>query len=146
MHSVGEYERLADDAATVSDLLDLGIQPQVGVAALERPVAERVDLLVEAGADPRDLALGDPQAERLDNLVDLPRRDAGDIRLLHHRDERLLGPAARLEEAREVAATPDLWDRQLDLARARLPRPRPVAVAVRETLLAAHAPLSADQL
>jgi len=52
VHRVGEHERFADDAATVADLLDLRIQPQVGVAALGRPVTECVDLLVKAGADP----------------------------------------------------------------------------------------------
>jgi hypothetical protein len=34
-------------------------------------------------ADPGDLVLRDPQPERLDHLVDLARRDAGDVRLLH---------------------------------------------------------------
>jgi hypothetical protein len=64
VHAIGEHQRFTHDAAAVSDLLDLRVQPQVGVAALERPVAERVDLLVEARADPRDLALRDPQPQR----------------------------------------------------------------------------------
>ena len=147
VHAVGEHEALAHDAASVSDLLHLGVQPQVRIAALERPVAEGVDLLVQALADPRDLALGDPQPQRLDHLVDLARGDTGDIRLLHDRDERLLGAPPRLEEAREVAAAAELGDRQLDLARARRPRPRPVAVAMGEPLLrGALAAVRADQL
>jgi hypothetical protein len=52
----------------------------------------------------RDLALRDAQAERLHHLVDLARRDAGDVGLLDHGHERLLGAAARLQEAREVGA------------------------------------------
>ena len=48
---------LAHDAAAVSDLLHLGVEPEVRVAALERPVAEGVDLLVEPLADAGDLAL-----------------------------------------------------------------------------------------
>jgi hypothetical protein len=52
VHRVGEHQALAHDAAAVADLLHLRVQPQVGVAALERPVAEGVDLLVQAGADP----------------------------------------------------------------------------------------------
>jgi hypothetical protein len=71
VHAVGEHERLAHDTARVADLLDLGIEPQVGVAVFKRPVAEGVDLLVEILTDPRDLALRDPQPERLDHLVDL---------------------------------------------------------------------------
>src|SRR5439155_15241595 len=146
VHPIGEHERLAYDTAAVPDLLDLGVQPQVRVAALERPVAKRVDLLVEAGADPRDLALRDPQPQRLDHLIDLAGRDAGDVGLLHHTHQRLLAAPARLEEAREVTAAADLRNRQLDLTRARRPRAGPVAVAVRQPLLAALTALGADQL
>jgi hypothetical protein len=42
----------AHDAAAVADLLDLGVEPQVGVAALERPVAEGVDDAMIEGAMP----------------------------------------------------------------------------------------------
>jgi hypothetical protein len=104
VHSVGEHERLADDAAAVSHLLHLRVEPQVGVATLERPVAEGLHLLVQAGADARDLALRDPQPERLDDLVDLAGRDAGDVGLLHDRDQRLLRALARLQKTREVGA------------------------------------------
>src|SRR4029077_4486290 len=102
--------------------------------ALQRPVAEGVDLLIEAGADPRDLALRDPQPERLAPRVDLPGRDAGDVCLLHDRHQRLLASAPRLEKAWEVAAAAQLRNRELDLACPCLPRPRPVTVAVREPL------------
>src|SRR6266545_2673347 len=135
MHRVGKHERFAHDPVAVSDLLDFRVEPEIRVAALERPVAERVDPLVETGADPRHLALRDPQPQRLDHLVDLPGRHAGHIRLLHHRDQRLLRASARLEEAGEVRATPQLRDRQLELAGACRPCPRPVAVAVRQPLL-----------
>src|SRR5262249_34951170 len=135
VHAVGEHERLADDAAAITDLLHLGIKPQVRVAALERPVAEGVDLLVEALADPRDLALRDPQPQRLDHLVDFACGDTGHIGLLHDCDERLLAPPARLQKAGEVAATADLGDRQLDLTSTGVPGPRPVAVAMRQPLL-----------
>jgi hypothetical protein len=33
VHAVGEHERFPDDAAAVADLLDLGVEPQVRVAA-----------------------------------------------------------------------------------------------------------------
>ena len=144
---VGEHERLLHDPAAVPDLLDLRVQPQVGVAALQRPVPEGLHLLVEPRTDPRDLALRDPQAERLDHLVDFARRDAGDVRLLHDRHQRLLTPLTRLEKAREVAAAADLRDRQLDLARPRRPGTRPVAVAVCQPLRwGALAVAGADQL
>jgi hypothetical protein len=79
---VFEHERLLHDPAAVPYLLDLRVQPQVRVAALERRVAERLDLLIEAGADPGDLRLRDPQVERLDDLVDLAGGDTSDVRLL----------------------------------------------------------------
>jgi hypothetical protein len=50
-----DHQAFADDAAAVADLLHLRVQPQVRVAPLERPVAKRLHLLVEAGADTRDL-------------------------------------------------------------------------------------------
>ena len=52
VHGVGEHQRFTHDAAAIADLLDLRIQPQIGVAALERAVAERLHLLVESLADP----------------------------------------------------------------------------------------------
>jgi hypothetical protein len=52
VHGIGEHQRLRHDAAAVAHLLDLRIQPQVGVAALQRPAAEGLQLLIEAGADP----------------------------------------------------------------------------------------------
>ena len=52
MHGIGEHERLLYDPAAVADLLDLCVEPQVRVAALERSVAKGLHLLVEALADP----------------------------------------------------------------------------------------------
>jgi len=50
-------------------------------------------------------------------------------------------------ELERRAAPPELRDRQLELARPRLPRPRPIAIAVRKPLLRRPlTPASADQL
>ena len=76
MHAVRDDQRLGDDAAAVADLLHLGVQEQVRVAALQRPRPERLDVLVQRLADAADVGLGDPQPEPLDELVDAPRRDA----------------------------------------------------------------------
>jgi hypothetical protein len=54
--AVGDDHALPPDAAAVADLLDLRVDEQVWVAALQRPRAERLDLLVQAAADPADLA------------------------------------------------------------------------------------------
>ena len=140
-------QRLGDDAAAVADLLHLGVEEQIRVAALQRPRPERLDVLVERLADAADLGLGDPQPEPLDELVDPPGRDAEHIGLLDDRQQRLLGALARLQEAREVAALPELGDLQLQLARARVPAPGPIAVAMRRAILGpALTTLRADQL
>ena len=137
--AVRDHQRLVDDAAAVADLLDLGVEEQVRVAALQRPGPERVDVLIQRLADPADLALADPQPEALDQLIDPPRRDAAHIGLLDDGQQRLLRAPARLQEAREVAALADLGDLQLDLARARVPAPGPIPVAMRRAILAAGA-------
>ena len=51
VHAVRDHQRLVDDAAAVADLLDLRVQQQVRVGALQRPRAERLDVLVERRAD-----------------------------------------------------------------------------------------------
>src|SRR5687768_18495121 len=110
MHAVSDHQRLVDDAAAVADLLDLRVEEQVRVAALQRAGPERVDVLIERLADPADLALADPQPQTLDQLVDPAGRDAADIGLLDHPEQRLLGAPARLQNARKVAALTDLGD------------------------------------
>jgi hypothetical protein len=82
------------------------------------------DLLPSETGEPETLA------HRLDDVVDRSRRDARDVCLLDHRRRRLLGHAARLQEARKVRALPELRDAQLGGAGARLPVPVPVAVAL----------------
>src|SRR4051812_8709594 len=143
---VRDHDRLARDAAAVADLLDLRVDEQIRVAALQRPLAKRLDLLVEQPRDPTALALADAQPEPLDELIAPPRRHAADIGLLDDRDERLLGALARLQEAREVAALTDLRDLQLDLPGPRVPPPRPIAVAMRRPILGPLAVSRADQL
>jgi hypothetical protein len=43
---MGDDERLVDHAAAVSDLLDLRVEKQIRIAALQRPRPERLDVLV----------------------------------------------------------------------------------------------------
>ena len=57
MDAVSDHQRLGDNAAAVADLLDLRVQEQVGVAALQGPGPERVDVLIQRLADAADLAL-----------------------------------------------------------------------------------------
>ena len=82
---------------------------------------------------------------RLDQVVDRARRDALDVGLLDHRRQRLLGHAPRLQEAREVAALPELGDAQLDRPGPRLPVPVAVAVALGQPIRALLAIAGAGQ-
>ena len=118
--------------AAVTDLDDLRIQPQIRMRALQRPLAERLDLIVQRPAQRADAVLAHAMdAELLDEAVDLAGRDTVDVGLHHDRDDRLLTAPPRLKERREVRARPLLGDLQLDLADPRLPPPRPIPVAMR---------------
>lgn len=77
-----------DDAAVLPDLHVGGIDPQVRPIALDRPVEEGPDPLVDLFAQPRDpsaslragLALRYPApAHDLDQVIDRPGRDALDV-------------------------------------------------------------------
>ncbi len=147
MDAVRDHQRLVDHAAAVADLLDLGIEEQVRIGALQRTRPERLHVLIERLTDAADLALGNPQPEALDQLVDAARGDPAHIGLLDDRQQRLLGPPARLQEAREVAAAAQLGDLQLDRPRPRLPLPRPITVAMRHPIIRTPlTELGADQL
>jgi hypothetical protein len=143
---VRDHDALARHAAAVADLLDLGVDEQIRVAALQRPLAEGLHLLVEQAGDPADLALRNPQPEALDELFDPPRGHPAHVGLLHDRHQRLLRSLARLQEAGEVAALTDLGDLQLDLTRPGVPPPGPIAVAMRRPIVGALTMGGADQL
>jgi hypothetical protein len=80
----------------------------------QRPLAEHPDLLVQPLAQPGDLVLGQPgDAQLLHQPIHPPGADAADPGLLDDRDQGLLGPPARFQEAREVGALAQPGDRQL---------------------------------
>jgi len=141
-----DYCRHGYDAAAVADLEVGGVEPEIRPLALDRPVEEGIDPLVDVLAQLGDLALRDAgQAHRLHQLVDAAGRHAADPSLLDHRDQRLLGGLARLEERREVRPLAQLRDAQLERSEARVEAALAVAVAVIEPIGAALVPAGADQ-
>jgi hypothetical protein len=85
--------------AVVAHLDLLGVEPEIGVVALERALPEGLDLLVELAAERRDAVLRHPlDPELLDEAIDLARRDPVHISLEHDRHDRLLRAPAGLEE------------------------------------------------
>jgi hypothetical protein len=103
---------------------------------------------VELGADPAHLRLGDPrlQPERDDQIVDLPGRDAMDVGLDHHREQRPVDPAGPLQHRREEAALAQLRDPQLDITGLRREQPVSSPVAMRRARRRAFMGLRADHL
>ena len=140
-HPVGHHHRHRDDVAVFAHVLVARVQPDVRVFGLQPPAAEGGHLLVQARAEPADLALadaGDPQ--RLHQRLHLPRAHPLHVGLSDHRHQGLLGPPSHLQEARVVAPRPQLRYEQLQRPHPRVPRPLAVAVA---TVLALFAPLVA---
>ena len=124
-----------DDAAGLAHLYIGGVEPEIRPVAFQRPVQEGLHLVVDLAAQPRYLALGDAgHSHGLHQVIDRAGGDALDVGFLDHRGERLLGHPPRFEEAREVAALPQLRNAQLDGAGAGLPVTVAVAVAVGEAI------------
>jgi hypothetical protein len=142
----GDHRRLAHHPAVEPHLVVRRIDPDVRVVRRERPRPKRLHERIELAADARDLGLRDAvQAERLHQLVDLPRRDAVDVRFLDHRQQRVFGPPARLQQRREIGAGPHFRNRQLDRAHPCVPRPHPVAIPVARPVGRALVPVGTDQ-
>jgi hypothetical protein len=111
-HAVGDDQSHGDHArGVVSHLLVGGIQEDPGVAAEERAAAESLHLLVKQSAHAGDLALRDTvDAEGVRHFFHLARRDAAYVGLSDDGEEGFFCPAARLEEAGEIAPFPQLRD------------------------------------
>jgi hypothetical protein len=83
VHPVGDHQGVVLDPPAGADLLDLGVQPQIWVVAVQRSLAKGRDLLVQASTQPRDGVFGHPgQPQGLHQPVHLAGRHPVDIRLL----------------------------------------------------------------
>nr|WP_297496005.1 hypothetical protein [Pseudonocardia sp.] len=73
---------------------------QIVASSCRSTHASPLDLGVEIRANPRHLALGDPgvRAQGFDQVVDLAGGHAVQVGLHHHREQRLIHPAAALEQ------------------------------------------------
>src|SRR5207302_278834 len=137
----GDYRGYRDDAAAVAHFEVGGIEPEIRPFAVERPVEEGVDPLVDILAQLGDLAFRDAgQAHCLHELVDATGRHAADPGLLDHHDQRFLGGLARLQERREVRALPQLGNAQAQRPEPRIGAAIAVAVAVIEAFAGAFVP------
>ena len=136
----GDHDRLGDHPAVDPGLAVGGVEEHIGVGDLgQGPVAECADLLVEVRADPGDLGLGDPgvSTQCLDQVIDLAGRDAVQVGLHHHREQRLVDPAPALEQRGEERPAAELGDPQLQISRGRGQGPWSASVALSGPLIGA---------
>jgi hypothetical protein len=132
-HPGGHDHGLGDDAAVDPGLAVGRINEHIGERlAGQGAVPERRDLLVQVGTDPGDLALGDAavSTQRPHQIVDLASGDAVQIRLHDHREQRLIDPAAPLQQRGKERPGPQLGNAQLQIPGRCRQHPGPVAVAL----------------
>ena len=127
-----DQSRHGDDPATVADLDVGGVEPQVWVElAGERTRSEGLDLGVERGAHPADLALRErSHAQGGDEVLDPASADSGHVGFAYDCEQRSLGTSARLQKRWEVAAVTDLGDGEIDRADTGVPAAFSISVAV----------------
>jgi hypothetical protein len=150
-HAGRDEDRHRHDPPALADLDVRRVEPDVRVGDLaERSGPERLDLGVERGAHPADLALADAlDPEGPHQVVDPARADPAEVGLLDDREEGPFRPPPGLEQGREVRPVADPRDGQLDRPDPGIPAPIAVAVAVghsapRVALAAWHAGQLAD--
>jgi hypothetical protein len=119
----GHHDRLRRDVGGGVAHVQVGrVQVDVGELDVVEPSGpKRGHDLVQAGADAADLGLGDARVDpqRRDQIVHRAGGHAGDVRLHHHRVQRLVDAAAWLErdhgppptpsQARLAMSGPVLW-------------------------------------
>jgi hypothetical protein len=106
---------LGDDLVIDACLAVGRVQEHIREArGLQRPAAERGHLIVQVGADPRHLALGDPRrdSEGLDQVVNLAGRHPVQVGLHDHREQGLIHPATPIQQGREERTGAQLRDPQ----------------------------------
>jgi hypothetical protein len=143
----GDHHGAGDDLMPDAGLEIGGIQIDVGEAGVvQRPGAERRQGLVQVGADPRDLGLGDSGvgSEGFDQVIDGAGGHAVDIGLHDDRVQSLVDAPASLQQHRVEAAGTQLGDGQFQVTCGGGERLVPVAVAVGGARVGSLGPLSAD--
>jgi hypothetical protein len=136
-HSGRHHDRLGDDPPVDAGLAVGGIHKDVGEQlAGQGAVSEGRHLAVEVGADAAHLGFGDAAvgAQGADQVVDLAGGDPVQVGLHHHREQRLVDPAAPLEQAGEERPGPQLGNPQLQIPSGGRQQPLPVTVALGQPL------------
>jgi hypothetical protein len=144
----GDHAGDIHDPAGLPALDRQRVHPDIGIrAGVQRPGPERRHLGVQGLGQLGDLRLGQTlDAQRRHQPLDPAGRHPTHRALGDHRDQRPLGPPARLQQpVREVAAGPQLRDGQLQRPDSGVQPPLPVAVALVNPLRAPLAQPSTAQ-
>jgi hypothetical protein len=140
------YCRHADDPAALAHLEVCRIEPHVGPFPGKRAVQEFADAFIDVLAQLRDRAFGDArQPHRLRQFIDTAGGHAADPRLLDHGDQGLLRSLARLQEAGEIAALPQLRNLEVQRAQTGIECALSIPVAPSRTLIGPLVLAGADQ-
>jgi hypothetical protein len=114
-----DHGHRGDLGGLVADVEIGGVQVDVGeLDVVQAAGSERVDHLIQAGADAGHLGLLDPRVrtQGADEVVNGAGGDPVDVGLHHHRVQRLIDPPPRLQDGREEAALAQLGNAQLYVA------------------------------
>ena len=114
-----DHDCLGHDVAVLADVLVGGIEPDVDERlVIQSSGAQHGDIDVDLLADPRHRRLADTgvATECLDEVVDLAGARAADVGGHDHRPQRLVDPAARLEQLGEERPLAELGDVDFDTA------------------------------
>ena len=119
-HGGSDHHGLGHDPPVLPHLQVGRVKPQVDERdAVQTALPQLCDVLIDVGTDPRHGRLRHARVapQRLDEVIDLPGRRAGDVGGHDLRPQGPANPAARLEELTEVAALAQLRHPDLDVAR-----------------------------
>ena len=142
----GDCRGYTDDPSALAHLEVGGIEPEVGPVTGEWPLEEGVDALVDVLAQLRHRGIRDAgHAHGLDQLIDAPGADAGNPRLLNHRDQRFLDGLPWFQEAGKVGSSPKLGDLKVERAEPGIEAAVAVAVAPGRAVAGTLVPAGADQ-
>ena len=103
----GNNHSLADNAVVLARFDVDGVQPDVGILALHRPVAKGRNH-VSSSWQMRDALLLLMPLQSADQVVDFPRADPFDVRFLDDGQRRFLTPLARFQQAGKTTPLPQL--------------------------------------
>ena len=130
-HSSGYQDGYIGNAPALPAFFHQGIEPDISMRHLiQRPIAKLLHQHIKILSHGRHLRLGNAcKTKRLDQPFHASGGDSKNIGFCDDTCQRLLSPAARLEEPlREITSLPQFGNRQVDRPDPGIPSPMPISV------------------